>query len=138
MEIPKRIVLDSTILIRHLRKKSEAKIITKIEDQAELATTAINAFELYYGAFKSRKTEQNLTATKGLLSTLTLLTLSNSSAEKAGQTLSHLEAIGHRIDLRDLFIGCIALDEGFSVLTHNKEHFKRIPGLHTITPSELL
>jgi len=41
------------------------------------------------------------------------------------------------MDVRDLFIGCIAVSKGFSVATHNKEHFRRIPRLHVLTPSEI-
>lgn len=134
MEIPKRIVLDTTVLIEHLRGKSD--VINKLED-AELATTVINAFEIYFGAFKSRKAEKNLTAAKGLLSTLDLLYITDSSAEKAGRVLAELQAKGKNIEMRDLFIGSIALEEGFSILTHNKQHFESIPELHVIAPPEI-
>ncbi|MDI6654765.1 MAG: type II toxin-antitoxin system VapC family toxin [Candidatus Hydrothermarchaeota archaeon] len=134
MEIPKRIVLDTTILIEHLRNKSD--VINKLEN-AELATTVINAFELYFGAFKSKKVEKNLTAAKGLLSTLDLLYITDSSAEKAGRILAELQTKGKHMEIRDLFIGSIALEEGFSILTHNKQHFERIPELHIIVPSDV-
>ncbi|MFH1773786.1 MAG: type II toxin-antitoxin system VapC family toxin [Methanobacteriota archaeon] len=134
MEIPKRIVLDTTILIEHLRNKSDT--INKLEG-AELATTVINAFELYFGAFKSRKVEKNLTAAKGLLSTLDLLYITDSSAEKAGRILAELQTKGKNMEIRDLFIGSIAVSEGFFILTHNKQHFEGIPGLQVIAPSDL-
>lgn len=134
MKIPKRIVLDTTVLIEHLRGKSD--VINELED-AELATTVINAFELYFGAFKSRKVEKNLTAAKGLLSTLDLLYITDSSVEKAGRMLAELQAKGKHIEMRDLFIGSIALEEGFSILTHDKQHFEVMPELHVIAPSEI-
>jgi len=138
MEAPKRVILDSTILIRHLRKKrEEVALIRELEVGSELATTTINTFEVYYGAYKSRDIEQNLASAKGFLSTLLLLTLDDESAEQAGQVLADLELRGQTIEMRDLFIGCIAVNKGFAVLTHNKQHFERIPKLHVITPSEL-
>jgi len=134
MEIPKRIVLDTTVLIEHLRNKSD--VINRLGN-AELATTVINAFELYFGAFKSKKIEKNLTAAKGLLSTLELLYITESTAEKAGRTLAELQVKGENIEIRDLLIGSIAATDGFSVLTHNKRDFEKIPELYVITPSDV-
>ncbi len=42
------------------------------------------------------------------------------------------------IEMRDLFIGTIALEEGFAVATQNRDHFKRIPGLQVLSEQELL
>jgi len=138
MEAPKKVILDSTILIRHLRKKrEEVALVREPEMDSELATTTLNTFEVYYGAYKSRAVKQNLASAKGFLSTLTLLTLDEESAEQAGQVLADLESRGQTIEMRDLFIGCIAVNKGFAVLTHTKQHFERIPNLHVITPSEL-
>jgi predicted nucleic acid-binding protein len=37
--------------------------------------------------------------------------------------LSGLEKAGGRIEIRDLFVGTMALQEGYAVATENKEHF---------------
>ncbi|MDH5460489.1 MAG: type II toxin-antitoxin system VapC family toxin [Candidatus Bathyarchaeota archaeon] len=138
MEVTKRVILDSTILIGVLRnKREEAELIRELEAKTKLATTTINAFEVYYGAYKSKDVQRNLASVKGLLSTLELLTVDEGSAETAGQVLAELESEGQSIDVRDLFIGCVAVSNGFTVLTHNKQHFQRIPKLHVVTPSEI-
>jgi len=138
LEVTKRVILDSTILIGVLRnKREEAELIRELEAETKLATTTINAFEIYYGAHKSKDVQRNLASVKGLLSTLELLTVDERSAETAGQVLAELESEGQSIDMRDLFIGCVAVSNGFTVLTHNKQHFQRIPKLHVVTPSEL-
>lgn len=138
MEVTKRVILDSTILIGVLRnKREEAELIRELEAETKLATTTINAFEVYYGAYKSKDVQRNLASVKGLLSTLELLTVDEGSAETAGQVLAELESEGQSIDVRDLFIGCVAVSNGFTVLTHNKQHFQRIPKLHVVTPSEI-
>ena len=46
MEVPKKIVLDTTIMIGHLRG-SEPRLMSTLESRAEMATTIVNAFELY-------------------------------------------------------------------------------------------
>jgi tRNA(fMet)-specific endonuclease VapC len=98
-----------------------------------LATTAINAFELYFGAHKSRQTAQTLQAKKTLLKRLILLPLSARSAKMAGHIYAELELDGHPIGLRDTFIAAIALTRKCSVTTRNTEHFKKVKDLTEIT-----
>ena len=138
LETAKKLILDSSIIIKHLRKKKEETLlIQELETRAKLATTVINAFETYYGAYRFGDVRRNLAAAKGFLSTLELLVMDEVSAEIAGQTIAELRSKGQAIDIRDLFVGCIAIRNGFTVLTHNKQHFQRIPKLHVITPTEL-
>lgn len=136
MEVPKKIVLDTTIMIGHLRGR-EPRLMSTLESRAELATTIVNAFELYHGAYKSRDVRRNLSAVKGFLSTLEVLTLDDASAERSGEVLTKLERQGRTIDPRDLFIGCVAVENGFAVVTDNREHFERIPELLVLDRSEI-
>jgi predicted nucleic acid-binding protein len=131
-------MLDSTVIIGLLRNKPEdVQLVRNIEAKAELATTAINAFEIYFGAYKSKNVERNLVSAKGFLSTIRLLMFDDDSAELAGQVLAELESKGKSIDYRDLFIGCIALRNGFTLITHNRMHFQAIPKLHVLDASEI-
>ena len=139
VEIPKRVILDSTIIIGLLRNKlNDVQLVRKIETEAEIATTTINAFEIYFGAYKSRNVERNLASAKGFLSTIKLLPFDDNCAELAGQILAELESKGKTLDYRDLFIGCITLLNGYTLITYNKKHFQDIPKLHVIEPSELI
>jgi predicted nucleic acid-binding protein len=113
------------------------QLVRLVEAEAELATTAVNAFEVYCGAYKSKDVERNLVSAKGFLSTIELLAFDDGPAELAGELLAELESQGKSIDFRDLSIGCIALKNGFTVVTHNKKHFQQIPRLHVIAPSEI-
>ena len=125
-----RICLDTTLLVDLLRNKPAAiQWVTGVERHAHLATTQINAFELYYGAHKSTAPNQNLAATEKLLQRLTLLPMSRESALHAGELLARLEKQGKTIEFRDLFIGSIAMVEGFRLKTENKKHFERMSGL---------
>jgi len=138
MEVPKRLVLDTTALVNHLRPRQKQSSVTKLQGFAELATTQINLFELYLGAYKARDVVLNLASVKGFTSTIKVLPFTDRAVETAGKTLAGLEKSGHRIEIRDLFIGSIALEEGYAVLTENKEHFKRISGLRVVTEQEIL
>jgi len=138
LEVPKRIIIDSTVIIGLFRNKPvDVQLVKEVEAKAELATTTVNAFEIFYGAYKSKDVERNLASAKGFLSTVKLLEFDDGSAELAGQVLAEMEAEGKSVDFRDLFIGCIALSKGFTVVTHNKKHFQQIPKLHVMEPSEI-
>src|SRR2546422_7409444 len=89
------------------------------------------------GAYQSREVRRNLSAVKGFLSTLEILTIDDSSAERSGEVLTKLEREGRTIDPRDLFIGCLAVENGHAVLTDNREHLERIPELLVFDRSEI-
>jgi len=124
------IVVDSDILIDLLREKDEAvKKIKELEKNEELATTDINVFELYYGAYKSNKKDKNLSSTRGLMKNLTLLHTTEEAMETGGRIYSDMKAKGKSIDIRDVLIAAITLQNGASLLTRNREHFERIKEL---------
>lgn len=128
-----KICLDTDFLVNFLRNsKEEAEFIKKNETENELATTYINLFELYYGAYKSQETENNLKAISLLLSRLNVLNLSEDSAKKAGEILVKLEKEGKTIEFRDIFVGTIALINNYSIKTSNIKHFNRIEGLNIL------
>jgi len=137
MAIPKRLVLDTDVIIEHLRGRTGPSLITRLQEKFALATTLINSFELYYGAYKSKNSRTNVASVKGFLSTITSLEFDEPSAERSGQVLAQLESKGRTIDPRDLFIGCISLAHGYPLLTRNHRHLERIPELLVLTPSEL-
>ncbi|MBI2676017.1 MAG: type II toxin-antitoxin system VapC family toxin [Candidatus Aenigmarchaeota archaeon] len=128
-----RIVVDSDILVNFLRnKKEEVELLKRMSRQATLATTDINAFELYYGAYKSSKQDENLAATKGLLNSLLLLSTSEDSMEMAGKIITDLEKRGKPMEIRDLLIGSICLTNSIALLTGNRRHFENMEGLKII------
>ncbi len=130
-----RTIIDTDILIDFLRNEKETvEFVFNLEqEKTRMFTTVINAFELYYGAHKSKRCEHNLQATKNLLDRLFILPLTQRSAQEACHIYAELEARGQIIGLRDTFIAAIALTKGFSVATRNSVHFKKIKGLTIIT-----
>jgi tRNA(fMet)-specific endonuclease VapC len=124
------IVVDSDILIDLLREKDDAvKKIKELEKNEDLATTDINVFELYFGAYNSIKKDKNLSSTRGLLKNLTLLHTTEEAMETGGRIYSDMKAKGKSIDIRDVLIAAITLQNGASLLTRNREHFESIEEL---------
>lgn len=129
-----RVVIDTDILVDMLRNvRKTVDFISELEKKEYiLSTTVVNVFELYYGAYKSRKRAKNLSATNELLKRLIVLEMTFKPARKAGQIHADLEAEGKPIGLRDAMIGAISLSEGCSVVTQNVEHLGRIEELNLI------
>ena len=124
------IVIDTDILIDLLRDKEYAvSKIRSLEKNEELATTDINAFELYFGAYNSGDRARNITSTKGLLKTLTMIHTKEDSMETAGRIFAERKSKGKMIEIRDLLIAAIALQDGYKLLTNNRGHFEGIEGL---------
>ena len=139
MEAPKRVVLDTTIIVGHLRgSKEETHLIERLHDVSNLATTIVNAFEIYYGAHKSKESAKNVSAAKGFLEGLDdVLGLDDNCADLAGKIMADLESKGTGLDPRDVLIAAIASINGYPVVTLNSRHFERIPDLQVIDPKEL-
>ncbi|MGA2385206.1 MAG: type II toxin-antitoxin system VapC family toxin [Candidatus Bathyarchaeia archaeon] len=122
--------LDTDILIAILRGKEEAKKkVDKIDEEDRGATTSVNAFELFFGANKSERKQENLKETSKLLERLTVFPLDFASSRKAAEISATLAAKGETIDFRDAMIAAIAVENGLTLVTRNQVHFKRIKGL---------
>ncbi|AIF83664.1 putative nucleic acid-binding protein, contains PIN domain [Candidatus Nitrososphaera evergladensis SR1] len=120
--------LDTDCLIDLARndEKAIAKV-AELSDSGELLfTTIINVAEYYAGTFRS-KTRGAVESARDYLRQFSILVLDEDSVLLWGRLYSELKssAIGDR----DLFIACIALANKQTLLTRNKKHFERVPGL---------
>jgi len=124
------IVIDSDILIDFFRKKQEVVVwFNENKNNFNFATTVINVFELYTGAYKSINTDKIIKDIEGFLNTIEIPDFKYVHTQLAGKQRAILEGEGLTIDIRDLFIGVIALTNNFKLKTNNKKHFDRIKGL---------
>ena len=123
------ICLDTNVLIDLLRGDFKAvEEIKQLENQFELATTAINLFELYYGAYKTGR-DKNVEAVNELGRRIEVLKFTHKSAEISGRILSELEKKGKTVDFRDVMIAGIVIENDVTLYTRNLKHFKRIDGI---------
>ncbi len=120
------IVADSDFLIDFLRGKGEGARRVEIELRTgSLATTAISAFELLSGA----RTPAQAKAVETLLAAMTILPFGAEEGRIAAGIRLEVEARGLPIGMADYLIAatCIATDA--VLLTRNRKHFERVPGL---------
>lgn len=121
-------VLDSDVCIEILRGRS-AVIDRRARETDDVATTWITASELFFGAAKSAKPETNAALVVQFLGTLPVLGPDLASAQLFGEVKAKLSAAGTLVADADLFIGSIAIGRGATLVTGNRKHYERIPGL---------
>jgi tRNA(fMet)-specific endonuclease VapC len=100
----------------------------ELDSGGRASTTSVNAFEVFYGAYRSQK-RGNVDEARRLLQRLHVLPFDQESSEKAGETLAGLAVQGEMVDYRDVMIAAIARTNGLTLVTRNREHFSRIKGL---------
>ena len=122
--------LDTDLLVSILRGKNEArKIVAELDEEAKGATTSINAFEIFFGANKSERKDENIREATKLLKRLIVFPLDLSSSRRAAEISARLVAKGEIIDFRDAMIAGIAIENNLTLVTRNNSHFKRIKDL---------
>jgi tRNA(fMet)-specific endonuclease VapC len=121
-------LLDTDTCI-HILRGNEAVIERRAATPDDVVTTWITAAELYYGAAKSNAPEKNRTLVQNFLSTLPVVGLDEAAVQVFGEAKALLERQGQRLADADLFIGAIAVAERATVVTGNRRHYERIPGI---------
>ena len=94
-----------------------------------VATTWVTAAELFYGAAKSKEPSANRALVEKFLATLPVHGLDAASTQVFGEAKALLERSGRRLADADLLIGAIAVALQATVVTGNRRHYERIPGV---------
>ena len=127
------VCLDTDVIVHFLRKNREVvELIEKIKLTGDQITTSvINEFELWKGIhrFKKKGREKYL---KQFLSQIHKLDLDSNSSKKAAEIFEDLKRKGKLVDVLDIMIASIVITNKESLLTLNKKHFERIPGIRLI------
>lgn len=120
------ILADSDVLIDALRGRPDAAArVDRALETGRLATTSITAFELRSGA----RSEEASAKVEALLAALPILPFDEAAAERAADVRRSLEATGDPIGMADYLIAGVCLARSASLLTRNRAHFERVPGL---------
>lgn len=117
---------DSDVLIDMLRgHEPSASAVRAAIDDGTLATTAVTAFELLSGA----RTLEQVRLMSELLALLPIVGLDDRASEAAAAARRELERRGETIGMADYLIAGICLSRSATLVTRNRRHFERVPGL---------
>lgn len=124
-----RYLLDTNIVIEVLRYRPDRLRKRFADNSGRLAVSSITVSELYFGAEKSTRREDNLDAIEAFLSLVSVLDFDAKAASHAGELRSVLARSGTPIGPYDVLIAGHARSLGLTVVTNNVKEFARVDGL---------
>jgi len=124
-----RYLLDTNIIIDLLAGVEAVR--TRLADADEAFAPSIAIGELYYGAEKSTRPEENVGRIEQFASITTVLGCDTQTAREYGQIKNLLRARGRPIPENDLWIAAIARQHALTLVTRDK-HFGDIDDLPTV------
>ena len=123
-----RYLLDTNACIALLNNTSPPLLAQlRRHKPEEIGLPAPVAYELYYGAYKSRHANRNLELLDRI--GLEIVSFDASDARMAGAIRSELEAAGRPIGPYDLLIAGQARARQMVLVTANSREFQRVQGL---------
>lgn len=130
-------LIDTDILLYSLKGYSKVVDNFKLYADAPKAISVISYGELIYGANKSEQIDNNLAKVHRLREIFPVIDVTPSVMESFGKVKARLSIDGISMADFDLLIGCTAMSLGYSVVTNNERHFKKIPNLKVVNWSKL-
>lgn len=124
------IVADTDVLIDFLSGRgSGAAVVAQELARGTLHTTVISRFELLTGARTPQQEEHWLE----FLAAMPVLPLDEAAADAAAAIRRRLDRGGDPIPMADCLIAGIVSCHNGDLLTRNRRHFERIPGLRLVS-----
>ena len=122
--------LDTNTCIYFLKNKNQA-LLDKFSsiNASEMKIPSIVAAELYYGALKSAKKDENIVKLSKFIAIYDVISFDEKSAEIYGEIRKKLESIGNIIGGNDLLIASTVLANDGILVTHNTKEFNRVENL---------
>jgi tRNA(fMet)-specific endonuclease VapC len=123
-----RYLLDANVVIALLNDvASKAAKRARRVKPGDVAISAIVAHELFDGAFKSQGVDRNVALVDALR--FVVLDFDKEDARQSGQIRALLAGKGTPIGPYDVLIAGQAIARNLTLVTHNTNEFRRVPGL---------
>jgi tRNA(fMet)-specific endonuclease VapC len=124
-----RYLLDTNVIIDLLANEESVKAMLGDADEAFVSSIAIG--ELYYGAEKSTRPQENVSRIEQFATVTTVLACDSETARHYGQIKNMPRAKGRPIPENDLWIAAVARQHGLTLVSRDK-HFTEIEDLPTV------
>jgi len=124
-------LLDTDVCVNYLRSGAGSPIADHLaeKDPEDVVLCSVVRAELVFGAIKSRDAAANLIKVGKFTARFLSLPFDDDAAEEYGRIRAALEAQGRTIGPNDLLIASIAKARNLTLVTHNTDEFRRVPGL---------
>lgn len=123
-------LLDTDICIYWLKERAPVPERVAAVGWSEISICSITVAELYFGAYNSRKIQENLATADQFIRSISVLSLTNNALNNFGKLKAQLRQLGKQITNFYLLIASVALAENLILVTNNTRHYERISGLN--------
>ncbi|RCJ21951.1 twitching motility protein PilT [Nostoc minutum NIES-26] len=124
-----RYLLDTNIIIALFA--DEAIIKNNLAQADEVFIPSITIGELYYGARKSGRPQENLVRVDDLVTNSTVLGCDAETAHQYGEIKNKLRLRGHPLPENDIWIAALTLQYELTLVTRDA-HFQEVENLQTV------
>ena len=121
-----RFLLDTNIVIALFKNDNLVK--DKISEAAEIFLSNVTIGELYFGAYKSNRVEDNIRQLEDFIFNNNVLNCDQFTAKFYGQIKNQLKFKGKPIPENDIWIAAIAIQHNLVLISRDK-HLREIEGL---------
>jgi tRNA(fMet)-specific endonuclease VapC len=125
-----RYLLDTNIIIALFA--DEASVRTNLAQAEEVFIPSIAIGELYYGARKSGRTQDNLARVDELVANSAVLGCDAETARRYGEVKNGLRLKGRPLPENDIWIAALALQHNLTLVTRDA-HFQEVENLQAVT-----
>ena len=119
-------LVDTNVIVKMLNGDENAIRIFDTFDNIAIPVIAVG--ELFYGAYKSSRTQENLSLFSDFVSNYTILPVDNDISNIYGEIKAQLAEKGTPIPENDIWIAAIAKVHNHTLITYDS-HFSNIDGL---------
>lgn len=123
-----RYLLDTNIIIALFA--DEAAVKANLAKAGEVFVSSVAVGELYFGAWKSGRTQENLARLDEFVADNVVLGCDSDTARLYGEIKNTLRLKGRPIPENDIWISAVAFQHDLMVITRDM-HFKQIDHLKT-------
>jgi tRNA(fMet)-specific endonuclease VapC len=126
-------LFDTDCLSNILKKAPSPLLLKKLEALPNdlQFTTSINISEIYFGAYRSKNQKKILAAYENkVFPNVNILPFDTDSGKIYGRLKALLKKRGLSKSEPDLRIAAIAIQHNMILITGNKRHFMKIPGIN--------
>lgn len=125
-----RVLLDANAVIALIGNRSAALTDRVLQcREGDIGLPSIVAYELYFGAYKSRKVDHNLETLRLLFQDLVVVDFDREDARASGEIRAALAAARTPIGSYDVLIAGQAKARDLTLVTNNTSEFHRVAGL---------
>ncbi len=120
------LLLDTNVVVAYF--VAEPAVVAGLQQANHVYSASVVLGELYFGAFKSTRVDENLARIQRLLTEVTILDCDGDTAREYGRIKDALRQKGRPLPNNDIWIAALAVQHDLTLVSRDA-HFLEVDGL---------